>query len=141
MGDKPDNFIRRLYVEKTGDMDNAYAVDESDVERYKYSDNTLIRALKAQEAVEDETQAAYMGRMFMERGPRAGVLSGQLYPMTSEYGENRARDYIEAYGDTEGMAEVGLLGLRAMNELTSRGTSPNAKFGMVRGLLRYLMER
>lgn len=136
-----DLFIRRLYAETTGDYDNAYAVYEGDEERYKYSDETLKRALKSQEAIEDDTQAAFMGRMFRERGPRAGVMSGHMYPMTTEYGENRARDYIEAYGEAEGAADVGLLGLRAMNELTSRGTSPNAKYGMVRGLLRYLMER
>ena len=72
-----DPFLRKLYVDLTNDEYNAFRPREDDVEGPMYSDDTILRALRALEQTEEGTpERNYMVEMMRRRGPRVGAAAG-----------------------------------------------------------------
>jgi len=140
-----DLFLRKLYVDMTNDNRNAYRPREDDVEGPMYSDETILRALRALEQTEEGTpERNYMAEMMRKHGPRAGVPFGGTYPSSYEAGEDKFSNLLEDFrearekGDLLGQFAAGGKGLMAIaNPLNSAPTTS----GFMQGLLRYMMER
>ena len=140
-----DAFLRKLYVDMTNDDYNAFRPREDDVEGPMYSDETILRALRALEQTEEGTpERNYMVKMMREHGPRAGVPFGKTYPSSYEAGEdkfdNLLADFRESRkeGDLLGQVAAGGKGIMAIANPLNAGPTTS---GFMQGLLRYMMER
>jgi hypothetical protein len=78
-----DSFeLRKYYVDLTGDAENAFAVREDGPEGYKYSDNTIRRAIDAFNNQYYEYDRNRAVGLFDKFGPRAGSALANI-PSTS----------------------------------------------------------
>ena len=136
-----DPFLRKLYVDLTNDEYNAFRPREDDVEGPMYSDETILRALRALEQTEEGTpERNYMVQMMRRRGPRVGATVGGDYKSSYEYGQDRFDDLLADYRKSDGLlGKVAAGGKAAYGVLNPLGGASNV--GMMDGLLRYFMEK
>jgi hypothetical protein len=138
-----DPFLRKLYVDITGDEYNAYRPREDDVEGHMYSDATILRALRALEGTEEGPKRAFMIEQMLEKGPRAGASAGVYYPYSYEAGEDLfsdlLADYQEAGREDDLLGQISAGGKAAFGILNPL-SSPDKRAGATKGLLRYISE-
>ena len=132
---------RDLYVRLTGDDYNAYRLREDDTEGYMYSDKTIKRAVDFLTGIDDDEQMRYSLSKIAEHGPRQGATMGMQYPMTMEAGENAARGIIDHYKESETRSDQISNAARGLLAPFDPRLAPATRFGVARGLLRYMMER
>lgn len=126
---------RRIYADLTGDFRTPYIVDESDAERYKYSDATMKRAVEELQGAATEGQYDYSRRMMEQHGPRAGASAGRFYPETAEAGEEYfANQLLEPYSQ-------GQYGKLASNAMRSLFLPQGQKVGIMQGVFDYFQEK
>ena len=136
-----DPFLRKLYVDLTADEYNAYRPREDDVEGHMYSDETILRALRALEQTEDGSpERNYMIGVMRKHGPRVGAAAGGDYKNSYEYGQDRFDDLLHEYREADGLlGKVSAGGKAAYGALNPLGGASN--IGMMDGILRYFMEK
>ena len=126
---------RRIYADLTGDYRTPYIVDESDVERYKYSDATMQRAVEELQGAATDGQYDYSRLMMEQHGPRAGVPAGRFYPQTAEAGEEYfANELLEPYSKGE-------YGELVSNVMRSFLLPQGQKVGIMQGVFDYFQEK
>jgi hypothetical protein len=126
---------RRIYADLTGDYRTPYIVDESDVERYKYSDATMKRAVEELQGAATEGQYDYSRSMMEQHGPRAGVPAGRFYPQTAEAGEEYFfNELLEPYSKGE-------YGELTSNVMRSFLLPQGQKVGIMQGVFDYFQEK
>ena len=136
-----DPFLRKLYVDMTNDEYNAFRPREDDVEGPMYSDETILRALRALEQTEEGTpERNYMAEMMRKHGPRVGASFGDEYESSYEGGQDRFSNLLEDYREADGLlGKVSAGGKMAYGALNPLGDASSV--GMMDGILRYFMER
>ena len=136
-----DLFLRKLYVDLTNDEYNASRPREDDVEGPMYSDETILRALRALEQTEEGTpERNYMVQMMRKHGPRVGATVGGDYASSYEAGQDRFGNLLEDYRKADGLLGKIAAGGKAVYGMANPlGGASNV--GMVDGLLRYFMEK
>jgi hypothetical protein len=139
-----DLFLRKLYVDLTDDEYNASRPREDDVEGPMYSDETILRALRALEQTEEGTpERNYMVQMMRKHGPRVGATVGGDYESSYEGGQdkfdNLLADFREARKERDLLGQVAASGKAAYGVLNPLGGASNV--GMMDGILRYFIEK
>lgn len=135
--------IRERYFFVTGDKDGAFGSSETDQEGFKYSEETLQRAL---DIYDNTTTGTDDKSFFMDQiemfGPRAGATLGRMYPMSRQAGIDQVDTQIEkaknAFG--EEFKPIDLL-----KALAAGGSEvfqlPSRRVGAMQGLLNFFMDR
>lgn len=135
--------IREKYYFITGDKEGAYGPSETDQEGFKYSEDTLQRAI---DIYENKTTGTDDKPFFMDQiemfGPRAGATLGQMYPMSREAGMKEMDIQIErakgAFGEKFKPMDL-------LKALASGGSEafqlPSRRVGAMQGLLKFFMDR
>jgi hypothetical protein len=135
--------IREKYYFITGDKEGAYSPSEADQEGFKYSEDTLQRAIDIYENTTTGTDDKPFFRDQLKGfGPRAGATLGQMYPMSREAGMNEMDIQIEkakgAFG--EEFKPMDLLKALASGS-TEAFQLPSRRVGAMQGLLNFFMDR
>ena len=74
-----DTFeLRNYYAQLTGDVANAFAPREDDVEGFLYSDETIKRAIDTIENTKRLSDQSMFSQAMSDYGPRAGVGIGRM---------------------------------------------------------------
>ena len=135
--------IREKYYFITGDKEGAYGPSETDQEGFKYTEDTLQRALGIYENKAKELEEkTFFKDQLKGFGPRAGATLGQMYPMSREAGMNEMDIQIErakgAFGEEFKPMDL-------LKALASGGTEafqlPSRRVGAMQGLLKFFMDR
>ena len=136
-----DLFLRKLYVDLTNDEYNASRPREDDVEGPMYSDETILRALRALEQTEEGTpERNYMVQMMRKHGPRVGATVGGDYENSYEAGQDRFGNLLEDYREADDLlGKIAAGGKAAYGVVNPLGGASNV--GMMDGILRYFMEK
>jgi hypothetical protein len=136
-----DLFLRKLYVDLTNDEYNASRPREDDVEGPMYSDETILRALRALEQTEEGTpERNYMVQMMRKHGPRVGATVGGDYESSYEAGLDEFDELLQDYRKADGLlGKIAAGGKAAYGVMDPLGGASNV--GMMDGILRYFMEK
>lgn len=130
--------IRKKYFDLTGDYDGAYGVAESGQEQFKYSDDSIMRALNALGGSDDYAERQFMAEQMTNYGPRAGSAIGQMYGMTpsagQEYFEKSLADFksARASDDPDKYRQMMEAGGGLLNSIVM--PVPTRQYGAMRGL-------
>jgi len=134
--------VREKYYFITGDKEGAYGPSEANQEGFKYSEDTLQRALDIYENTATGEDKLFFRDQVKGFGPRAGATLGQMYPISREAGMNEMDIQIErakgAFGEEFKPTDL-------LKALASGGTEafqlPSRRVGAMQGLLKFFMDR
>lgn len=136
-----DTFeLRNYYAQLTGDVANAFAPREDDVEGFLYSDESIKRAIDTIENTKRLSDQSIFSQAMSEYGPRAGVGVGRMsaaFNPEAAYRNvtNDLDDAKRAYGqrDFGGMFKsLGNAGMQGMS------TNRLRREGAARGLFDFI---
>lgn len=135
--------IREKYYFLTGDKEGAYGQSETDQEGFKYSEDTLQRAL---DIYENTTTGTDDKPFFMDQiemfGPRAGASLAQMYPISRQAGRDQMDTQI---GKAKGAFGEEFKPLDLLKAIAAGGSEvfqlPARRVGAMQGLLNFFMDR
>ena len=135
--------IREKYYFLTGDKEGAFGPSETDEEGFKYTEETLKRAI---DIYENSTTGTDDKPFFMDQmemfGPRAGASLAQMYPISRQAGRDQMDTQIEraknAFG--EEFKPLDLLKAIAAGGFEAFQL-PARRVGAMQGLLNFFIDR
>lgn len=137
--------IREKYYFITGDLEGAYGMSETDKEGFKYSENTLERALKTYEEMPSYSGKSFVRDQIESFGPRAGASFGAMYPMSPQSGMDKMEIQIQKAtkaADPDEFKPIDLLKALGTGVYGASILTPTPKrIGALQGLLNYVMDR
>jgi|5B_taG_2_1085324.scaffolds.fasta_scaffold139456_1 hypothetical protein len=136
-----DTFeLRNYYAQLTGDVTNAFAPREDDVEGFLYSDESIKRAIDTIENTKRLSDQSMFSQAMSDYGPRAGVGIGRigtLFNPQSAYSNvtNDLDDAKRAYGQRDYGSMFKSLGNAGMQGMS---TNRLRREGAARGLFEFI---
>ena len=130
--------IREKYYFMTGDFDGAYGMMENDQEAFKYTENTLQRALDIYEDMVSGNEKMFFREQTDQFGPRAGATLAQMYPISRQAGRNEMDIQLQAASNADNNMDL----LKAVAAGASGAFSlPMKRVGAMQGLLNFFSDR
>lgn len=130
--------IREKYYLITGDFDGAYGMMENDQEAFKFSENTLQRALDMYQGMDSGNEKMFFREQTDSFGPRAGASLAQMYPISRQAGRDQMDIQLQAATNANNPMDL----LQAIAVGASGAFSlPMRRVGAMQGLLNFFMDR